>query len=634
MVAHKTKTPHIHLVPRDPVENLRFREWVLKECRNNPRRQAQFKRMCREDLLFYVAVFCWTHSPKDYPDCPDRPFIPWKEFQDEAFLTIADCIGVEDLCVPKSREMGVTWMVDTTFEWRWHFMRGQTFLLVSRKDELVDKTETPKALFWKIDYLHRCQPTWLLPTGREKDADDPNRTKAHLKNADNGSVIDGEATVSDLAHGDRLTAILLDEHARMRDAPTISTGTRDATKSRFFVSTYNGTGGDGAEFHRFSKNPDCRQLRLHWTLHPEKARGLYTSKGGVLKILDEDYEFPADYKFVLDGKTRSPWYDNECKRSNSQREIDQQVDMIPLGSGERFFDASIIESHRSRHVRPPAYRGFLSIHRVTLEPQWVADGFCNVKLEEEDGSLFLERPLHVWASLNLSTSRPFESEFAVACDIGAGTGGDFTSNSSLSVMDKRTGRQVATFAAFDILPKDFAVFAMGVCKWFHDARLIWEDNGGLGGQFRNEVIRKQWPYVYYRLSTTTNYRKQTTNPGFYTPAEGPGAILGELQRAMRDGECVIVEAATLDELYQYVYKEGKAVHDGALATDNESGKGKSHGDRAIAAALMWEEARSGPSTPKAEPEKKAYPEGSFGWVIEQDDLARAKAEGTEDWAFQ
>lgn len=634
MVAHNTKTPFIHLVPRTLLGNLRFRKWVLNECRGNPRRQSQFKEMCRRDLLFYVAVFCWTHSPKDYPDCPDRPFIPWKEFQDEAFLTIADCIGKEDLCIPKSREMGATWMLTTVFEWRWHFRRGQTFLLVSRKDDLVDKTETPGTLFSKIDYLHANQPTWLLPSGRERGASDPNRTKAHLKNADNGSVIDGEATVPDLAHGNRLTAIGLDEHARMPDAPTISTGTRDATKSRVFLSTYNGTGGIGAEFYRFSKNPDCRQLRLHWTLHPEKVVGLYTSKDGKLEILDKDYEFPPDYKFVLDGKTRSPWYDNECRRSNSQREIDQQVDMIPLGSGDRLMSASIIESHRSRHVVPPLYRGYLSVSLKTLEPQWLASGRPNVELELKPGSLFLERPLHVWCSLNKSTDRPFEGEFSVSADIGAGTGGDFTSNSALAVLDKRTGRQVAAFAAYDILPKDFASFAIAVCKWFHDARLIWEDNGPLGQTFRGEVIRRMYPYIYYRFSTSNSYRKPTTNPGYHTPAEGPGAILDELQRAMREGKCVVVEESTLDELYQYVWQGGKAVHDGSLATDSESGKGKAHGDRAIAMALAWEDARSGPMLPKVEPEKKAYPEGSLGWVMQEDERLREKDERTEDWSFR
>ena len=637
MVAHdhNTKTPHIHLVPKDPAENLRFRRWVLDECRGNPRRQAQFKKMCREDLLFYINVFCWTHSPKDHPEFPDRLFITWP-FQDIALLKIADAVGHHDLCLPKSREMGVSWMVLTTFEWRWHFWPRQTFLLASRKAELVDKIGSPTALFYKLCYLHENQPTWLLPTGREKEQNDPNRTTAHLLNADNGSVIDGEATVADLGHGGRFTAIGLDEHGRMPDAPAISTGTRDATASRIFLSTFNGTGGLGAEFHRFSKNPDCEQFRMRWTLHPEKVVGLYTSKDAKLKILDKEYEFPPDYKFVLDGKTRSPWYDNECRRSNSQREIDQQVDMIPLGSGDRFFASDIIESHRSRHVVPPVYRGYLSVSLKTLEPQWIASGTPNVKLELEPGSLFLERPLHVWTPLNSSTGRPFEDEFVVSADIGAGTGGDFTSNSALSVVNKRTGGQVATFAAYDILPKDFASFAIAVCKWFHDATLIWEDNGGLGAQFRGEVIRRKYPYVYCRFSEVNNYRKVTTNPGYHTPTAGPGPILDELQRAMKDGDCVVVDEATLDELYQYVWKNGKVVHDGSQATDSESGKMKAHGDRAVAMALAWEAARSGPSGPKKEPDKKAYPEGSLGWVMQQDELAIEKAErrGMEDWSFR
>ena len=74
-MAPNPKTPYIHLVPKDLRENLRFRKWVLKEARNNPRVQAQLKRMCREDPLFYVNTFVWMQNSKDHAAQPIRPLL-------------------------------------------------------------------------------------------------------------------------------------------------------------------------------------------------------------------------------------------------------------------------------------------------------------------------------------------------------------------------------------------------------------------------------------------------------------------------------------------------------------------------------------------------------------------------------
>jgi hypothetical protein len=585
--------------------------------------------MCQEDLLFYINVFGWTHSPKDRPEFPDRLFVTWK-FQDEGFIKIADALGDHDLCQAKSREMGATWMCLAAIEWRWHFKRGQTFLLVSRKAEYVDGTA--KSLFWKIDYLHKHLPSWMLPTGRLKP-NDPNRTNGHLLNPDNGSLMDGEATVADLAHGDRLTAIFLDEHARMKGATAISTGTRDATKCRLINSTYNGTGGLGAEFYRFSKNPDCEQLRMPWTVHPEKVVGLYTSKDGVLEILDKDYKFPANYQFILDGKTRSPWYDGECRRSNSQREIDQQVDMIPLGSGDLLFSGTTVEDHRKEFAIEPFYKGRLHVDPETLEGSFTSGG---------------NGELHVWCGLDPRTFRPPPGSYSVGADISAGTAGDFSSYSALQILDILTGRQVARFKSNKVNPKEFAQFAVGLCKWFHGAKLAWEDNGPLGAGFRKEVVRIGYPKLYYRNVEGLIYSKRTKKPGWVMPSDGPGELLGEVQRSMRPRvvsdikgkvevlppELIIQDGATLDEFLQYVWKEGKVVHDGSLATENESGKGKAHGDMAVALGVAWENMR-GVQVEVDEPDEEAPAENTLAGILAEDERMRERDASRHNtgWGF-
>jgi phage terminase large subunit len=187
-------------VPKGMEENLNFRSTALEKAVTDPKTREALWIACSRDLLFYVNTFGWTYDPRKKNGV--LPFITYP-FQDDAMLQIEECITTgKDLVIKKSRDMGASWMLLTVFEWFWHFKDGQSFLLVSRNEDYVDKTGNPKALFWKIDFTHKHLPNWMLPA--------ITRTKLRLTNDDNGSTIDGESTTGDVARGDRRTAIGLD----------------------------------------------------------------------------------------------------------------------------------------------------------------------------------------------------------------------------------------------------------------------------------------------------------------------------------------------------------------------------------------------------------------------------------------
>jgi hypothetical protein len=278
---------------------------MLALARKDVTHRSSLRKMCSEDLLFYINAFCWTYDPR--LENPMVPFLTY-EFQDETLLDLNDAVGKRDICIKKSRDMGASWMLCALFEWRWHFKHGQSFLLVSRNEDYVDKPGNSKSLFWKIDYLIRNQPGWLLPRYT--------RTALRLTNEENGSAIDGESTTGDVARGDRRTAIGMDEFAAFDvDAGYKAlASTRDATKSRIFNSTPDGVGN---AFYDVAHSDAVKQVVLHWTKHPVKAQGLYI--GG-------------------DGKPKSPWYDAECKRCIHPQEIAQELDIDFQGSDFQFFD--------------------------------------------------------------------------------------------------------------------------------------------------------------------------------------------------------------------------------------------------------------------------------------------------------
>ena len=194
------KNEHYKHVPKDLRKNIAFRNHILNKAARSPSYAQHIRQMCKEDMLFYINVFGWTYSPKEMAGQPLIPFISY-EFQDECMNELLDCINVgQDAATPKSRDMGASWMCMMVIEYLWHFYKNLSFLVVSRKEDLVDKRGFPGALFWKVDFILKYQPKWLLPKGWHLDAkaNSLNRKSMHIFNPETNSVMDGESTTGNV----------------------------------------------------------------------------------------------------------------------------------------------------------------------------------------------------------------------------------------------------------------------------------------------------------------------------------------------------------------------------------------------------------------------------------------------------
>jgi hypothetical protein len=510
--------------------------------------------MCARDFLFYVNTFCWTFDPRRNPSA--LPFITYL-FQDYSLLQIDESIDNpqpdggcgEDILTEKSRDMGASWMSLLPIEWRWHFRPRQSFLCVSRKEDYVDKYGDPKSLFWKFDFIHKNLPGWLRPTGCDGSKDNPYRAKLHLLNPDNESVIDGESTTGDVARGDRRTAILLDEFAFVENGDRVLASTGDATNCRIFNSTPNGTGN---AFYTIRERQDrgLRILRLHWTVHPLKAKGLY---------YDED------------GKPHSPWYDKECKRRASALEIAQELDIDYLASGSQFFDQGILDRIKKEDVCIPAYQGEIA--------------YCSERGEFIGFSSDSKGDMRLWCDL-IGGNPPTDTNYSIGCDVATGTG---ASNSVISVADATTGRKVAEYSNSHIMPHRLAFLAVAIARWFKgecgQGYLIWENNGP-GRIFGNTVKEIGYRHVYYRRNENSLSRKETDTPGWASTKENKLSLLGGYRRALASRAFVNRHLAAIEECEAYVYLPGGGIaHQGSQMSADPSGAKDNHGDRVIADAL-------------------------------------------------
>lgn len=616
------------LVPKGFAANLRFRRELLEMAAGDAESAGLLWRMCSEDMLFYVNAMCWTYDPRGAPS--KVPFITY-DFQDDAMEKMRRCVvDGEDFALPKSRDMGASWMGLTVFEWFWHFRDQMSFLLISRNEDYVDKSGNSKSLFWKIDFLHRNQPRWLLPTGRWLGGKDPNRRMLHLGNADNGSVIDGESTTGDAGRGDRRTAMFIDEHAAFSvdDGFKVLRATRDTTNCRGFNSTPQGANN---AFYEVVHNTAARVIRLHWSQHPEKNVGLYSrdSETGEVRLLDDfrgevvvrekgDKEmrrvaFPDDYPFKNCDrfKLRSPWFDKECARCVNEMEIGQELEIDFLGSDYQFFDAETVMMLRKKYCRPPELVGELEIDPDTCEPK-----------------RFVEDPkgrLNLWITLDGEGRVSADRQFVMGSDVSAGTG---ASNSVSSVVDRVTGEKVGVWRDSHARPTLFGKYSVALAKWFNQAFLAWDSSGPAGTVFSKSVMAAGYGRIYYRRNEKRVGRKLTDEPGYFLNADAKTTLLEDYRNALCDHKFINRSDHGMAECLQFVRcSDGKTVeHSAALTSQDPSGARTAHGDEVIADALANLSLVEQAYNQKAE--KPDVPVGSLAWRREQ--MAMEKAAQSVD----
>jgi len=594
----RVSTPFNHQVPKDIAANLKWRQAVHARVRDDPKYVSVIIDACARDPLFYLNGFGWTYAPKDDHPFPKLPFILYP-FQEEGILDIIRAFRKEDLLIEKTRDMGASWMCVSAAAWCWHFVPQLSFLLGSRVEQYVDQPGNPKAMFWKFDFLIDNLPKWLQPPGYNKNE---HRRKMHVENPNTLSVIDGESTTDNFARGDRRTAIILDEFAAVENGHRILAATRDATNCRIFNSTPQGT--NNAFYDK--RQGSIRKLRLHWSMHPIKSIGMYTTgENTELKVLDSG-GYPEGYEPFLDGKLRSPWYDNECKRAGSDREIAQELDIDYGGSGSQFFNADLVNQAIRDHARPPLLVGELDYDDSTGEP---------IAFREDPNG-----HLRLWFFLDKNGKPPLEHKRSLGIDVAAGTG---ASNSVLSGWDNVTCEKDVEYANPRIRPEQLAKQAVALGLWLGKAFMIWE-SGGPGRQFGSRVEELGYGNIYLRVREEAISKKVSDIPGVAQTREVKLAIVGEYRAAIEKGEAINRSREALNEALEYVYgPDGGVMHARASSKEDPSGAKANHGDRAMADALGWKGVKERALRPAVEGPPE-IPVGCLAWRNKMREQMKAK----------
>lgn len=563
--------PFYHLVPKDRAGNAKFRQRLLQMAKADADDARKIVDMCRQDVLFFLNSFAILYEPRTKP--PEvRPFITYP-FQDEVIVGMRDAIGEKDVVLEKSRDMGASWMVLGLFVWHFVFHPHYSFMVMSRNEKLVDKRDNPDALFSKIDHLLKYLPGWLRPK--------IDRTELHIKNLDNGSVIDGTSTTGDAGRGGRRTAFMMDEFAAfdLQQGQEALAATQMNTQTRIFVSTI--TPIEGA-FDEMCQRDDSNILKFktHWSIHPEQRKGLYQSRNGVIEKLDPDYVYPEDYQFIADGRLRSPYYDRECARAgNNMDRIARELDIERAAAGSRMFDPKMLDRLQDQvdgTCRPPSER---------IEMKELLEGSESI-LTDAFWKRCGDAKVDLWVQRDANGNVARDRLYFCGVDVATGTG---ASNSAVGVWDGKTRERVAGFAWPTIEPDELAAVVEKMVWLFsgHDqnhAKTIWE-NRGPGKQFGRRLEERGCINVYMRRNEFSISRKQTDTPGWEPTAQNKYSLLSNYATALKTDRAINHDAAALEDCRGYVYTKTGVDHLKSIQSDDPTGARDNHGDRAIADAL-------------------------------------------------
>jgi len=187
-----------------------------------------------------------------------------------------------------------------------------------------------------------------------------------------------------------------------------------------------------------------------------------------------------------------------------------------------------------------------------------------------------------WCGLRIYEMPKQMATYVIGADVAEGVGRDA---SVAQVVNIKTGLLAASYWSNFIDTDNYAAELYKLGMFYNKAHLIPEfNNNGQGviALLGGAVGGLAYPNLYKRIVFDEYTQKRTKKIGFKTTVSTKPRLIENLKAALRDGEIIIYDKATIQELSTFVRDEKS----GRVAA-----KGSAKDDRVMALALAWEQAR-------------------------------------------
>jgi len=248
---------------------------------------AEEYRKCGQDPIYFMKKYCVIQHPT-------RGKIPFHlyPFQEECLTDFKDN---RFNIILKSRQLGLSTLSAGYILWKMLFNQDFNALVIATKVTVA------KNLVEKVRVMHDLLPVWLRDGGNSSVED--NKLSLKLKN---GSQCKAIASSPDAGRSEALSLLVVDEAAFIRDIDEIwlsAQSTLSTGGAAIVLSTPNGVGN---WFHKMWVDGESgangfHNIRLHWTVHPERNQDWRDEQTRILGIKGAAQECDCD--FVSSGDT-------------------------------------------------------------------------------------------------------------------------------------------------------------------------------------------------------------------------------------------------------------------------------------------------------------------------------------------
>lgn len=308
----------------------------LERIRKAPEMLPALREFYRTNPAQFIIDWGMTTDPRnlDFGLPVSIPFLLFPK-QEEWINWIMDRRkGLENGLTEKSREMGLSWTSIGLACSLCLFNKEMVIGFGSRKEEYVDSTGSPKALFWKARKFVEMLPVEFRGGWNYK------KHAPYMRVAfpESGSVITGEAG-DNIGRGDRTTLYFVDEAAFLKRPQLIEASLSQTTRCRIDLSSVNGMANPFAQKRHSGKIP---VFTFHWRSDPRKDDEWYRKEcdkidNPVVVAQELDLNYSASAEGVL---IPSEWV---------QAAVDAHITLGILPTGKRLGAMDVADEGRDKN---------------------------------------------------------------------------------------------------------------------------------------------------------------------------------------------------------------------------------------------------------------------------------------------
>lgn len=355
--------------------------------------------------------------------------------------------------------------------------------------------EVAKNLVTKVKVMYKGLPTWIKNTIKTEE---DNKLTLRFSN---GSQIKAVAATESAGRSEGLSLLIIDEAAFIEKIEKIWTSayaTLSTGGSAIVLSSPNGIGN---WFHKkwvsAIENGDMHPITLDWSVHPER-----------------DQEWRNNQTTLL-----------------GEKEAGQEHDCDFLSSGYTVIESEILEWYKQSHIEEP------------IEKRGITKDFW------------------IWEYPDYS------KDYIVSCDVSRGDASDY---SAFHVIDVESVTQVAEFRS-KIDPTELGHMLVEVGTMYNNA-LVAVENAGVGFSAIQPLLDREYKNLYYSLKEEKyiDYNvhllsqkdledRAKLTPGFTNSPRTRPLIISKMVYYMRQRIPIIRSLRTIEELYVFIWKNGKPI---------------------------------------------------------------------------